>query len=151
MQREIPSSGGLFLTGNGFPGLIALNDRVEKNLEMRLQSRSDLTASEIEKVAELDKSLFPGEFEISEEARESLRVLCSYSRCELRSGRDIRSHRRFVGPVIVFLKRLSWPLIRFHLKDTFESMQLFHSWVVYSHARQVVELEQLKHRLKNAR
>jgi len=132
---------------SGFPGVESLNVRVKNNLDVRLAGQSDLTAKEIEQVAELDKSLFPKEFEISEDSRETLRVLCSYSRCELRSGREIRSHRRFLGPLIVFLKRLSWPLIRFHLKDTFESMQLFHSWVVYSHARQVVELEELRRRV----
>ncbi len=138
-----------FVVNNDFSRSNSLEQRALGRLEKRLREQPELTASEIVKVAELDKSLFPKDFEISEEARESLRVLCSYSRCELRSGRDIRSHRRFIGPAIVFLKRLSWPLIRFHLKDTFESMQLFHSWVVYSHARQVVELEKLRAELRS--
>lgn len=132
---------------NGLPGLENVESSVLEALKTRIQTQADLTADEIRKVSALDKSLFPKTMEIPEEATESLRLLCTWSRCELRPAREIQSHRRFIGPVIVFLKRVSWPFIRFHLKDTFESMELFHSKLIYAHARQVFEIEQMKKNL----
>lgn len=136
------------LVENGVRELSGLEQRARRQLAERIESSPAYDAAEIAEITALEKSLFPRDFEISDETRETLRVLCSFSRCELRPASAIRSHRRIVGPIIVFLKKLSWPLIRFHLKDTFESMQLFHSWVVYSHARQVLKLELLERELR---
>ena len=137
-----------FLEAN-FPNSSALSARVSEALNLRLSSARDYTSTEIQEVEELDKALFPKNFEISEEARETVRVLCSLSCCELRPAREIRSHRKFVGPLIVFVKRLTWPLVRFHLKDTFEAAQLFNSRLVSSHARQIYKLESLEQRLSS--
>ena len=135
--------GNLLISG-GIPEAESLAQVAAENLSARLARSPAYNLEEILEIEQLDKRLFPATFEISYESRETLRVLCSYSRCELRPASSIRSHRKFIGPVIVFLKKLSWPLMRFHLKETFESMQLFHSWVVYSYARQVLKLEVLQ-------
>ncbi len=147
--KELSTSGPAreLLAKNSFPALDELEKRLHSAGENRLQSRIHLSRAEVSEVSELDKSLFPKTMEIPPQATETLRLLCTWSRCELRPARAIRSHRPFIGPAIVFLKRLSWPFIRFHLKDTFESMELFHSRLVYAYASQLVEIEQLKKRL----
>lgn len=131
------------LAQNGIPDLSTITERACAARAKRVNG-IDYTSEEIAEIERLDRRLFSSEFEISEEARESLRVLCTYSRCELRPSPIIRSHRKLIGPAIVFLKKLSWPLVRFHLKDTFESIELFHSSLVYSYARQVQKLEQIE-------
>jgi hypothetical protein len=113
------------------------------SLASRVAASDDFSEEEIEQISALDRSLFLNDFQISEETQETFRVLCSFSRCELKPSRSITSHRPFVGPVIVFLKRLSWPIIRFHLKEPFESMQLFNSRLVASHAKEVCRLDRL--------
>ncbi|MFN8392676.1 MAG: hypothetical protein U0136_20460 [Bdellovibrionota bacterium] len=132
-----------------------LSQDVEKRalaaLQTRLAAGNDLTAEEVEKLSKLSKSLFPHDFSISEETQETFRVLCSFSRCELKPSRSITSHRRFIGPLIVFFKRLSWPLIRFHLKEPFESMQYFNSRLIESHAKEVCRLELVKRQLTEQR
>ena len=125
-----------------------LEKRIAAGLALRL-SGPDMSTDEIVKVSGRDKALFPKGFAIPAETMETFRLLCTWSRCQLRPAREIRSHRRFIGPVIVFLKRLSWPFIQFHLKDTFESMELFHSRLIYAYAAQVVETEQLKNKLRS--
>src|SRR5690606_2278941 len=112
------------LAKNGLPGLDGVENRVREGLVARTHPGSELSISELEEVATLDTALFPKTLELAPETTETIRVLCALSRCQLRPAREIRSHRRFIGPIIVFLKRLSWPLIRFHLKDTFDSMDL---------------------------
>lgn len=135
------------LVSNGFPSTDALSLRVSAALDVRTQNSPEYNAKEIEEVSTLSRYLFPKNFRIAPESIDTLRVLCSYARCELKPARAIQSHRRFVGPLIVFIKRLSWPLIRFHLKETFDSIQLFHSWAVYEYGKQTFEIEQLKARL----
>jgi hypothetical protein len=46
-----------------------------------------------------------------------------------------RSHRPVIGPVIVFIKRLSWRILRVLLKDTIESQQMFNRKAVRLLAR----------------
>jgi hypothetical protein len=137
----------LALLRNNHPRCEELQQRAEAALGERLNGRTHYEQREIAKIEQLDKGLFPKNFEISSETEEMLRVLCTFSRCELRPAREIRSHRPYIGPLIVFLKRLSWPLIRFHLKDTFESLQFFSAKLVQSHAEQMYKLEVLKQEL----
>lgn len=142
-----PESGSLLLVDNGFPGVESIAERVEKSLHSRLSAKAEYNDKEIKQVTKLSRSLFPRDFRVSDDAIDTLRVLCSYSRCELKPARAIQSHRPFIGPLIVFLKRISWPFIRFHLKETFDSIQLFHSWTVYEYGKQAFEIDRLKRRL----
>ena len=134
---------------NGLPGVESISSRVETALQKRTTDNAEYNDKEIEQVTRLNRSLFPRDFRVSDDAIDTLRVLCSYSRCELKPARAIQSHRPFIGPLIVFLKRISWPFIRFHLKETFDSIQLFHSWTVYEYGKQAFEIDRLKRRLGN--
>lgn len=76
-----------------------------------------------------------GAVSVSERDFESLRALCKLAKIDLKPASAIKSHRPLIGPSIVFLKRLTWPLIKFHLKDTFKAQEQFNTELVRAYAR----------------
>ena len=121
-----------------------LQQRSASELPQRTRNNPHFTEAEIAKVQSLRRSLFPKGFVLSKEATETFRALAKFAPVELRPAAEIRSHRRFVGPVIVFLKRLTWPFIKLHLKDTVAGLREFNSRTVVELARQHAALEELR-------
>jgi hypothetical protein len=117
-----------------------LNAELEKELEARLKRAGDYDRREISAIEQLDRRLFPKDFKLSTEQTNSFRALCKLSQVELKPARAITSHRKVIGPLIVLLKRLSWPIFKVHLKDTVDGLQEFCAWSVYQQAQNVTEL-----------
>jgi hypothetical protein len=105
-----------------------LSDRVEANLAARLSLT--YTRAEINDVSNCSSALFPESFKISDKLTKQFRNLCSLSNVSLKAGKIIRSHRKVIGPLIVFFKKLTWPFIQVHLKEPIEKIQLFQSQTV---------------------
>jgi hypothetical protein len=104
------------------------------------------TLEECQSVRERSTQLVPTGFELGARDSELLRALAVFSNTELRPPAQITSHRRFIGPIIVFIKKLSWPLVQLHLKETVIGIREFHSLTLTVIARQLVEIEELKKR-----
>jgi hypothetical protein len=117
---------------------------ISNRLEQRLDRNLKYTREEIEKITKLDRSLFPEDFQLNEEHSNDLRALASLSQCQLKPARSIRSHRPILGPLIVALKKITWKLIKVHLEEPFDGLQEFSARMVDSHAKQILETEQLK-------
>jgi hypothetical protein len=121
-----------------------INQRINSALSSRLSGNDAYNKEEIIKVANLDNKLMPEGFVLSSDQTEHLRALCKLSKVELKPAREITSHRKIIGPAIVFLKKLTWPLMQIHLKDTFNELSDFCSWTVKTIAEQTIEIEKLK-------
>lgn len=137
-----------FIENNKYINHQELMQKITIRLDCRIKNNANYSTLEISEISTKNSALCPSNFEISDKARELLRVLIMLSRCELKLAKHIRSHRKFIGPLIVFFKKLTWPLVHFHLKDTFESIQQFNSWTVYGLAQQIIEVEVIKQKLK---
>lgn len=132
-----------FITGGVIPGLgqSQLEDRVTEALRTRLgASNGHYTIEEIEAVSRLKRTLFPPDFQLDQETSECFRTLVQFADVQLKPAQMIRSHRRFIGPLIVFIKKLTWPLIQIHLKDTINSAREFNARTVILLAKQQVEI-----------
>ncbi len=121
-----------------------LESRVNTALEERLVRDSHYTEKEIKKVSTLSKKLFPEGKEVDFQTCEDLRALAKLSQFELKPARSITSHRKFIGPLIVFLKRLTWPLVKIHLKESYAGQQEFNCRVVEAVSRLKNEDKQLR-------
>jgi len=115
-----------------------LESEVEANLQARLSKSTQLNVKEIEEISKYPFKLFPEGFELSELETSKMRALAALSQCQLKPAASITSHRKYIGRFIVFAKKLSWPLIRLHLKDTLAGIQGFQSWTVKSVAELIV-------------
>lgn len=124
-----------------------LEARARATLERRLEGSTDYTADEIERVHTLKPNLFPQHFELSTAYADHFRALAKLSQQTLKPNGKISSHRKYIGPVIVFLKKLSWPLIRIHLKDHFQGIEDFCQWSLSLAGKQAQEISELKVRL----
>lgn len=72
----------------------------------------------------------PVEVSISPERLEKLRRLCQLWEVDLKPPSTITSHRRFIGPVIVALKRAAYPVLRFFMRETLRKQRDFNAAVV---------------------
>ncbi len=131
-------------------GMAILNDT--KGLESKLRARTQerirqqtdekaLTAEEIERVSGLSTKLVSDEVLLSERDNDELRALASLSRIALKPPSQIASHRKFIGPIIVFFKKLTYPLVAFHMKETIEGLEESASLSVSRQAKLASELK----------
>lgn len=105
------------------PDSAAISALIETRVAESRRNRR-YTADDLRFVKELDLSLIEGDLDLSEKQLEKLRRLCQSWDIELRiTG----SHRRYIGPIIVFIKRLTYPLLRLLLKPVIEQQRDFNS------------------------
>jgi len=134
---------GLKAKTNGLAGLENLcRQRLQKRIETQTGPYS-LNSEEVANVEQLDHSFVKG-VKLSSADSDDLRSLASLSRFKLRPPSQISSHRKFIGPIIVFLKKATFPLISFHMKDTVRELDQFAGALVERQARTLSELATLR-------
>ena len=110
---------------------------LEPGFQAKLRERSRLrceaegiSADDISYIKSIDFSLFKGEeASISSESLDRLRAVCQHWDVTLRPV-NFTSHRRFVGPVIITLKRLLFPILSAFFKDTLREQRLYNAQVI---------------------
>jgi len=132
------------LVPTGATDVSVLQAQVHERLSWRLANNDHYSLDEIEHIATLDRLLFPRSFIIDENLCNRFRRLAMFSQVGLRPARTITSHRKIVGPVIVLLKNLTWPLVKVHLQHTMDALQELHCGIVELLAQQVTDVERLK-------
>ena len=120
-----------------------LETKVKSALRARLDAHESYSRDEVEKVGKRNFRLLPEGYRISEDEEETLRALASRYRVSIRPAHAIRSHRKFIGPVIVHAKKLIWRVLDFFIKGTLEHMEDFQRVLIRSQARQMVEIRRL--------
>jgi|GEM_PF-5509896 len=138
------------LHGTGIVKKFDLESRVKTNLTHRINRNAEYSPEEIEHVSRLDKRLFGDACLLTKDQTEQMRRLCRFSKVEIKQGQEIRSHRRLIGVIIVFLKRLTLPLIQVHLKPVFAGIEEVHYALVETLAQQQVEINRLRKLVPNA-
>ena len=104
-------------------------------LDRRIDISDEYTVNEISVVSSRSERLFPTDFEISKEETENFRVLARHTKLEM-SLRNITSHRKYVGPAIVFCKKIILKLVGVILKDTLIAQEIFNRHTIKILARQ---------------
>ncbi len=77
-------------------------------------------------VEKVSLALVSGTLNASEKDLEKLRRLCQLWDVDIRVG-NISSHRKFIGPIIVAIKRVLFPLVKVLLKDFLEQQREFNA------------------------
>ena len=113
-----------------------LSGRSSEGMNCRIQGhRGNYTEKEIERVSKLSRRLFSVNSEIDAETLEPIRAAAALSNCELKPNPDFSSHRPVIGKVIVLIKKLTWPLIRFHLHRQFDALSEYNRWMLFSQVK----------------
>ena len=109
------------------------NDRVlEEELSNHSQARireSGLSKKEIDHITGLKASVRKGPLKVNDEVLEKLRTLCMSWDIDLKP-REITSHRKILGPFIVAVKRLFYPVLRAFLSDTLAAQRHFNGTAI---------------------
>jgi hypothetical protein len=94
-----------------------------------LASHGSMPANEQSRVAELSTAIAKGAFVVSPQRLELLRGLCHLYSAGIRSEK-ITSHRRFLGPLIVFVKRAFFRVLSALLGPSFQFQRDFNAGVI---------------------
>ena len=94
-----------------------------------LIARNQMPVNEPERVAELSTAISRGAFMASFERMELLRGLCQIYSAGIRSEK-ITSHRKLIGPVIVFMKKGIFRVVSALLGPTFQLQRDFNAGVI---------------------
>ncbi|MFO0417541.1 MAG: hypothetical protein ACK5Y6_09655 [Pseudomonadota bacterium] len=85
--------------------------------------------NEVERIAKLSTAISQGSFSVSPERLELLRGLCQIYSAGIRAEK-ITSHRKVLGPVIVFVKRSLFRVVSALLGPTFQFQRDFNAGVI---------------------
>ncbi len=102
------------------------------NLEDKLQTRIsqiDYTWDQKKYLEALTFELTLNSSEISEQFLDKLRTACQLWDVDLRN-QQITSHRKLIGPVIVSMKKVIAPVIKFFLKDFIRQQKDFNAAIL---------------------
>jgi hypothetical protein len=135
------------LVDNKLANASGLENKLKERLERRLSKSSDYSAKEIQEIDELNPYLFPANFRLEKADAAAIRSICTLSQTELKPARSITSHRKLIGPIIVAIKKATWPMIKFHLTDSFKGIGQFNSWAVHTICKLLSDQRQLQKRI----
>lgn len=125
-------------SGHEHAGWLSIPSAISSNSEYRCLAASshaevqrkitagDYTADEVYYVSRVNLAVCKGDLSISAERLEKLRRMCQLWDIDLKP-REITSHRRFVGPLIVFIKQRTFPILRFFLRDLIRQQKDFNA------------------------
>jgi len=127
MKSELatPKSGWIRLPDSLNINHLDLENELQAIRDKRIES-GDYSIENIRYVSKLSLSACSGELSISDQKLEKLRRLCQLWDVKLRP-REISSHRKLVGPVIVAVKRAIYPVLKFFLKDMLHQQREFNA------------------------
>ena len=114
-----------------------LSQRAEDALNTRLRTHPSYSSSEMETISLMASRFINSDARLSDKECERLREMAILSRCSLRYLQPITSHRKVIGPAIVFGKKILWKLLYSQLRKQFEAMEEFNGAVVENIAREM--------------
>ena len=124
---------------------------MDKNLENTLLTRLNeriqtgkVNREEIDKIEFLNTRLIPEGVVLEDRDSEELRALASLSRVHLKRPAEISSHRPIIGPLIVLFKKLTFPIVSFHMKDTIQALEEFAALSVVRQAKLSARIKELE-------
>jgi hypothetical protein len=106
----------------------ALARQLRESVAARIDS-GEMPPNEPTRVAETSTAIARGSFVVSSERLELLRGLCQIYSAGIRAEK-ITSHRKFIGPVIVFVKRSLFRVIASLLGPSFRFQRDFNAGVI---------------------
>ena len=109
------------------------NGALQRLVEGRTRAAEAARTYRVEDIAYLKKMnmhVAPGQLQVSDLTLEKLRKMCQLWYIDLKPGREISSHRKLIGPMIVAAKKALFPIIRFCLKDTLKQQRDFNAAVI---------------------
>lgn len=112
--------------------------RVQERVGQRIAS-GKYSENDTRQVGELHHLGGQGTATVSPEALQQLRRLCQLWDIDLKPTPNITSHRKIIGPLIVLMKRLAFPIVRFFMRETLRQQRDFNAAVLEAVARITIE------------
>lgn len=111
---------------------LQVTGKEDPELALNIQKQAEalnLDPKHIQDIKELSFRLVDSDLDLDSEMLNKLRMACQLWDVDLRMN-NITSHRKFIGPVIVFIKKLFAPFIKFFLKDFIRQQKDFNAAVI---------------------
>lgn len=105
-----------------------LQDTLRERFARRVEA-GELTPAEMQYVTDVDVSVNKRGLQVTDKQLEKLRLACQLFDVDLKS-RDITSHRKVIGPIIVGVKKFCFPMLRVFMKDFLHQQRCFNAAVI---------------------
>lgn len=138
-SSQVPSDCWVVSHGEAAPELAAL---LSARVTARIQA-GDFLPDTIKYFQEVSFKPVPGDLTVSDTRLEQLQKLCQLWDVRLRP-KEVTSHRRLLGPIIVAAKRLAYPVLGAFLKESFHQQRSFNAAAIALLAELSQEVERLK-------
>lgn len=104
----------------------------EEKLIARLHARMDntYTQDEIESVVNYDSRIFKKELNLTQKDVDLLKHLINISQVKISVPKSIVSHRKYLGPVIVFFKKIVYRLVGYCISPTLKIQSDFNTTLI---------------------
>lgn len=106
----------------------ALAEDLSRRKERRIAG-GEFTQQDVLNIRNRPLDFLSKNLEMSPERLEMLRKLCQLWDVDIRPAM-ISSHRKVLGPIVVRVKKLLFPLVRFFLKDLIREQRAFNAAVI---------------------
>lgn len=126
----------------------SISSKILERINFELKNDQLFNEGEIDHIETIDLRLINKNSNISVKETDRLRTLAKLSNLQLKPAAHITSHRKYLGKLIVWLKRGSWPFINIHLKQQFTEIQEFAAETVKLLAAQSNDISSLQHEIK---
>jgi hypothetical protein len=114
--------------GGALSGREDLESEIRAKLEEHLKL-GKVTEHDIKYITNLRRPVIDGKLELSEARLNAIRQLCQLWQLEV-SPIKITSHRRVIGPIIVFIKKLLYPILSSLLSNTLKKQSNFNAQAI---------------------
>lgn len=120
-----------------------ISEAIQESLKRRISAVENYDIDETRDVAKYPHTLFPEGFEIEREISDELRQLCATNRLQ-NNEKSITSHRKYIGPVIVFFKKAIWKFFDSQLSQKFAKIEEFNTHLIVSQINSAIRFQELK-------
>lgn len=103
----------------------AFEESINSRVNQRIANK-DYSENDCKVIADMRMSVVKGDLKIDDYTLEKLRHMCQLWDIDLRP-REITSHRKIVGPIIVGIKKMLFPILKIFLKDLIRQQRDFNA------------------------
>lgn len=107
-------------------GEYSLLEESLRSLIDELIAKKRFSKTDVQNIRSRELDLIRQDLTVSDRHLEKLRSLCQLWEIDI-SDAEIKSHRRFLGPIIVRVKKLLFPIVRFFIKDLIREQRAFNA------------------------
>lgn len=120
------------------------NNKLRAEIEAEFNQLKTRYHEELENIKNKSTTLFPKDWILDKNTTDTFRALCTLSQSGLVNTHKVSSHRKIIGPIIVFFKKILLKIIDSQMKNTLNGISSCFTHIISNQAKLEVELKEIR-------